>query len=426
MVQYEQFWEHPFETPIMWVGLLFSIFTLAIRFQNIITEYDFVELNPAFSSIILAKIDFFREKLVQSLILANYLKCPPYTIEAFLHYFLTEYFRSQDSQFGTWMIVGMIVRMALRMGYHREPSRFPNITPFKGEIRRRLWSMIVQLDLVSSSQAGLPRMVQGSMYDVQEPHNLLDEDLYEEMIELPPSRPPTEGTTMLYAVIRSRVIEVFARITDLTNGPQPAYREIMEMDAALQRVYDNIPSAYRVIRVEDFVFSDTDVNMRRVYLGLNFNKAEIMLHRPYLLLGRTDVRYEYSRICCLNAALETLKFQKILDEEARPGGKLWTFKWRLWSVSWRLSSLVLHDFLFATTILCLDLDKDLSAPIPVMENGDNANGQPIRTRIIEALALSYDIWVRDSKKSREARKMAAAVRVVLRKAGIAMDPPGKS
>lgn len=37
-------------------------------------------------------------------------------MEAFMGYFVTEYLRSQDTQFGIWMLVGMIVRIAFRMG----------------------------------------------------------------------------------------------------------------------------------------------------------------------------------------------------------------------------------------------------------------------------------------------------------------------
>jgi hypothetical protein len=76
----------------------------------------------------------------------------------------------------------------------------------------------------------------------------------------------------------------------------------------------------------------TPDSMRQLYLGLSFLKAELMLHRPYLLSGRTDLRYEYSRRVCLNAAAEMLSFQRKLDTEIRPGGKLWSPAWRIFTV----------------------------------------------------------------------------------------------
>ena len=130
------------------------------------------------------------------MILANYTKTPPYTIEAFLLYFGTEFVRSVDSQFSVYMLVGMIVRLCFRMGYHRDPSRFPNISPYRGELRRRKWLVVMSLDLITSAQAGLPRMIMPFMHDTQEPRNLDEDDLHEDMLELPPSRPETELTQL--------------------------------------------------------------------------------------------------------------------------------------------------------------------------------------------------------------------------------------
>lgn len=424
--EYEQFWERPFDTPVMWLGILFCIFAISIRFQAVLENPDDASGHPH-SSLFTARMDSFREKAVQCLVLANYSKCPPYTVEAFLHYFVTEYFRSQDGQFGIWVLTGILVRIAFRMGYHREPSRFSNISPFKAEMRRRLWVMILQLDLMSSSQVGLPRMIMPSVYDTQEPRNLIDEDLCENMTELPPSRPDTESTVMLYTQVRNKVLHVFSRITDLANMPAaPAYRDIMELDTALRAVYDNMPPSMKGIRSKDFDYADSAVSMRKLYLGLSFLKAELTLHRPYLLLGRTDTRYEYSRLACLDAAMEILEFQKRLFSESQEGGRLWSKKWRLWAVSWRLSSLVTHDFLLATTVLSLDLDKDIISPLPVPEeNFTNRvrfkSGQPTRTEIVEALTSAYEIWVRQSERSREAKKVATAVRVVLGKANAPIE-----
>jgi len=43
-------------------------------------------------------------------------------------------------------------------------------------------------------------MIQPFMYDTQEPRNVNEEDLFEEMTELPPSQPETELTPLLYMI----------------------------------------------------------------------------------------------------------------------------------------------------------------------------------------------------------------------------------
>ncbi|ORY11155.1 fungal-specific transcription factor domain-domain-containing protein [Clohesyomyces aquaticus] len=415
---YEKFWECPSEPSVMWLGLLFAILCVASRFQSTVDTADNA-VDASISALATARIDRYREKIVQCLILADYSKCPQYTIETLLLYFVAEYFRSLDCQFGTWIVVGMIVRISFRMGYHRDPSRFPEISVFQGEIRRRVWSMIVQLDLISSSQVGLPRMIQKSMYDTQEPRNLRDEDLDPDLKELPPSRPESEYTAMLYALARIRVLDVFGHIMDITNSAtQPAYQDILLLDARLRDVYKNMPPSIQALRLKDFVWTGDDLDVRRLFLNLNFLKAQIMLHRPFLILGRTDARYEYSRNTCINAALEVLEFQRLLNSHLLT--RSWSTKFRLWSVSWKLSSLVNHDFLLATTVLALDLHRDLTSPLPVLAEDHNSrvrfqSGKPMRAEIVKALTDTYDIWVEACEKSREAQKVTAAVRMVLMK-----------
>lgn len=408
----------------MWIGLLFAVLALGARFQANFDEDDpggpgLERGSPV--SLHSARMMYYREKVVQSLILANYTKCPPYTVETCLLYFGTEYLRSADTQVGMYVLVGMIVRVAFRMGYHREPSKFQNISPFKAEMRRRKWLVILSLDLVSAAQVGLPRMIQPFMYDTQEPRNLMEEDIDEHITELPPSRPETELTQLLYSIILTRVRLAHARVMDLMNSTsQPPYRELMEVDRVLRSVYDNVPESC-TMPAADFDTAVSPTTMRRLYLGLSFLKAELMLHRPYLLLGRTDFRYEHSRRVCLNAALEMLKFQHKLDKEIQPGGKLWSPGWRIFTVSWYTSSVVAQDFLLATTVLVLDLDEDLVSPVVptggMGEAGLQIDGPPPpREDIIATLRTAYRIWLKASGRSMEARKVAAAVRIVLAKA----------
>lgn len=412
----------------MWLACLFAILALGAQFQAGLGAHDVALQGATTSSLFTARIDFYREKLVQCLILANYAKCPPYTVEVLIMYFGTEYLRSADSQFSMSILVGIVVRVAFRMGYHREPSRFSDISPFRAEMRRRTWLMVLSLDLATSSQVGLPRLIQPFMCDTQEPLNLLEEDLHEDMTELPLSRPEIELTPSLYTVVLTRVRLAHAKVMDLMNATsQPPYREVMELDGMFREVYTRLPECAKPVPGEDFDDTLSPASMRRFYLGLSFLKSELQLHRPYLLLGRTDPNYEYSRRVCLNAATEMLGFQRKVDGEIRPGGKLWSPGMQSFTVSWYMSSIVAHDFLLATTVLVLDLDADLSASVQPTSATPAApatptsglqldHGPPTRSEIIEALQNAYSIWLKASRRSHEARKVAAAVKLVLSRA----------
>jgi hypothetical protein len=58
----------------------------------------------------------YRQKIVQCLVLGKYTKSVPYSIQTLLLYFTIEHFRSKDIQVGAWGLLGMIVRIAMRMG----------------------------------------------------------------------------------------------------------------------------------------------------------------------------------------------------------------------------------------------------------------------------------------------------------------------
>ncbi|KAI4658852.1 uncharacterized protein J4E79_006611 [Alternaria viburni] len=279
----------------------------------------------------------------------------------------------------------------------------------------------MSLDFTTSSQAGLPRTIMPQMYDTQEPRNLGEDDLHEDMLELPPSRPETELTQLLYSIVLTRLRSVQARIVDLVNATSlPPYGEITEMDATLRDVFEKIPQSPASNTFDDLSTDLSPDFMRYTYLNVAFLKAELMLHRPYFVLGRTDSRYAYSRRVCLNAAIEMLRLQSKLDAEVQPGGRLTSPGWRLSTLSWYMSSIIAQDFLLATTVLVVELDEELIAPIPLgselMESGVQLDqASPTQEEIVASLRSAYHIWIRASKRSQEARKVATAVKLVLSK-----------
>lgn len=93
---------------------------------------------------------------------------------------------------------------------------------------------------------------------------------------------------------------------------------------------------------------------------------------------------------------------KALDEETRPGGQLDTLRWRV-------TSIMNHQFLTATMILCSLLHR----------------GQTLdeRDAIMAALRGARAIWIRTSTTSREAQRATEGVSFVLAKAGEAHELP---
>lgn len=190
----------------MWIGQLYGIFTLSV-FYEIMTKgpsslagMPLQEPSDA--------VTIYREKTIQCLVLGNYTNPGPYTVETLFLYYVSAHFRSTDTLFGAWLIFALLIRAAMRLGFHRDASHYPNISVFKGEMQRRLWGSLVHLDLQTSLQVGLPRMIREGMYDTQPARNLMDEDFSENTTVLPLPRPDHELTAVGCSNIKHSITKV--------------------------------------------------------------------------------------------------------------------------------------------------------------------------------------------------------------------------
>lgn len=103
-----------------------------------------------------------------------------------------------------WIRAGAVVRAAITMGLHRDPSEFPDISIFEGECRRRLWMTIAENDLQLSLLSGCPPMVRDGDFTTSPPSNVDDLELYEEMKDYPVPKPLDEWTDASLQVILSK------------------------------------------------------------------------------------------------------------------------------------------------------------------------------------------------------------------------------
>jgi hypothetical protein len=294
----------------------------------------------------------------------------------------------------------------MHMGYHRDAKNYPQMSLWEGEMRRRLWAVLKEVDLLVSSQFGLPSNINTQLTDTQKPRNLHDEDFDEDSKELPPSRPEMERTCTLYSIVKSRLLGSLSDIlTALTSRLPVSYEEIMRLDKQLGASHDSFASMLRYKPFSQSVADPIDLIMQRYWLELLYQKARSVLHRKYLGLARMNKLYTHSRWVCLDAATKTLRHQYDIHCEMQPGG-------RLSKERWFLSSLSTHDFLLADMILCLELSYlNAQAKSPgttahaLAALGSNTTPALIpRDQLLDILRTSRSIWQTARKKSTEANR----------------------
>jgi len=401
-MEYENFWKDQSKAPINWLGLLFTIVCLAAQFQ--LSRLDTHVNTPEIISIekeLHEMVQNFRAKTVACLILGDYAKGGPYVLETLLLYIAVELFVRKDAEIGIWMLLGKTVQLAMHMGYHRDPKHFKNLSAFTSEMRKRVWATISELDVGISTQMGLPRLIKPHQADTTEPSNLRDNDFDSETIDMPPTRPESELTPMLYRIVKSRLMATIGSIWDAAVDTRPcAYTEIMDMDSKLDIVYCSIPGCLQWHSLAHSILDSPQIIMQKMFLEIIFHRAKIVLHRRFLDSRTDQDTYSYSQRACLDSALKLLKYQQVLHDETQP----WC---RLYQERWRISSLVNHDFLLATSILCLYLKH--------VQNGTLASTDTlIHETIWTSLRTSHDIWLHSSISSKEARSVVNALGVILR------------
>ncbi|KAL4924286.1 putative transcription factor, partial [Aspergillus undulatus] len=391
--EHEAFWADPSAAPIMWVGLLFSMICLASLASN-------QPENPE-TEIQSLQFDLYREKTVQCLIMGEYTKSGPHVLETVINYIYAEFCVCTDANKDMWFLLAIEVNLAMRMGYHRDASHFPGISPFQGEMRRRVWATVLMSDIMISNQMGMPRMISDWMCDTAEPRNLNDADFDEETRELPPPRPETELTTALGIIARRRVLKALGIIADLTNRVKPcAYEEVMQVDRILHDAAASIPAPLKWKPMAASVTDSPQVIIARLFIRHLLYKGQMMLHQRFLSAhcpSNEEDSFRYSRQVCIDTSLGALELQNVLDEETCAGGQLHAMRWRV-------TSIMNHQFLTAAMILCASLHHGRA-----MDRKDE---------IRRALQRARAVWIRRSSTSKEAKKAADTVGNVLSRIGI--------
>ncbi|QQK41500.1 C6 transcription factor, putative [Penicillium digitatum] len=393
--EYEEFWLRPADKSFTWISLLYSIMALSISLYDRSPE-------PLHSNMAVPTTTWamFRKRSSQCLIQANYITPGRYKGEALFLYSIIEFYRNQDTHIGMSYLLGMTIRLTMRMGYHRDPRHYPMLSALDGEMRRRLWALLVQLDTLVSFQAGVPRTIQPWQYDTELPSNLLDTDFDESSVQLPPARPMTEGTDCSYTRSKSLIMSVFGHITDLAfSREQSSYEETLEIDRRLETAHGMVPSCLKIRPMTQCIADPAEMTMRRFALELLYQTARVVLHRRYI--AETNPKFAYSRSVCLTAARDALRYYTEVWTEFLPGGQLHAERYFLNSLQ--------NSFLLSAMILCLEMSQDA-------DRGDAARLKPQeRADFLLLLESTHRIFMDSRHRSVDTQRAVNALNIMLKR-----------
>lgn len=253
-----------------------------------------------------------------------------------------------SSEEGGWLLLGSVVRLAMMMGLHRDPGQFSAISAGEGEIRRRLWTQIACMDLLTSIQVGLPSMIKEDQCDTRLPRNLHDNEVGEGVDTLPRERDREELTGICYMINKASMAHALWEIVRQVNSvnARPPYEQVLKLEAEINARYEQIPSFLRLQSIENSAHDPAWLIIQRHNLSMLRQVAMLTLHRPYAARVRSTPRFAHSYRQCIESAMALLSHQ---DDISTQGATT------LRHARWYTDSHCLHQYLHAATIVSLDL-----------------------------------------------------------------------
>jgi len=217
-----------------------------------------------------------------------------------------------------WVTTGMLVQNAMLAGYHRDPSKYAHISVFNKEMRRRIWTTIVELNLQVSFDRGMPPSIQSSDYDTFPALNINDEEIHEGSTEPPEDRPLSDVTDSSFHVFLARSLQLRLKACRLMHSPRIScrYEEIQRLDWELNRQLSLIP-IWGASEASDIV-TQHKVSLWKAMIEAKIAQSLLSIHTPFAIEARRESLFAPSARSRLDAAVMILSTQRRLNESSLP------------------------------------------------------------------------------------------------------------
>ncbi|KAF2013590.1 hypothetical protein BU24DRAFT_349650 [Aaosphaeria arxii CBS 175.79] len=194
-----------------------------------------------------------------------------------------------------WTATGAAMRLAIAAGMHRNPSLLGpgRCSVFHQEMRKRLWATIMELELQSAIDSGLPSTLCGFYFDTPAPTNLPDEAFSSDTEQLPAERPTANFTKASYLNISRASLQLRIHIAKLVNDPGTSllYSDVLHYDEKISSLLASLPR-----------WEDPASTTASVLLDVQLRQFLLILHHPYALRAAKNPRYSYSFTAVVRAA----------------------------------------------------------------------------------------------------------------------------
>ncbi|KAF2705907.1 hypothetical protein K504DRAFT_387062 [Pleomassaria siparia CBS 279.74] len=211
VTQRQLFWasQHLTEIPPAFESLMFAIYFAAVT--TVQRPTCCLDLFQEDRQTLLRR---YRLGVEEALAKANFMSRPNVTTIQALTMFLICARVSTDKGY-IWSMVGLLIRLAMKLGLHRDPAEL-RISPFMSEMRRRLWWQIYVLDIRTAEDSDMDPFICDHIYNTHFPTNINDADLDTDMKHAVTNA--QHRTEMLFTLLRVEVSYAAQKIVFSSNS----------------------------------------------------------------------------------------------------------------------------------------------------------------------------------------------------------------
>jgi hypothetical protein len=220
-----------------------------------------------------------------------------------------------------WIHAGALVRNAMTIGLHRDPSLIPVTSVFVAEIRRRLWATVLEIAIQTSLDSGMPPMISVDDFDCDAPANIDDAQISEDTIEPVTPMPPEVYTQTSAQCALMRSLPIRLKIAHSLNGLRDdlSYEETLRIGAELTNYCRSNSTLFN-----SFISSPSaKQNKPRVFqvkfLDLLIRRFLICLHSPFANKASQNPAYYFSRKVCLDNSLLLFSYLSSFERSTSHG-----------------------------------------------------------------------------------------------------------
>lgn len=275
----------------------------------------------------------FKSGLEQSLALANFMTSPDVpSLQALTLYLICA--RQVGDKSYIWTMVGVLFRLATRLGLHRDPGSL-GLPPFAAEIRRRLWWHIVILDVRTAEDNDTDPLIYEHHFDTQMPANINDGDLDVDMTEASKGSP--SRTEMLFCLQRYEISYaarkiVFSQQFATDNGYKPL--SLAEKNDFLDVLLRDLEQRYFRLCDQRIQICFLTVTAARLVLA----KMKLTIHHPARngSSGISEAQYQ----SLVRSSIEIIEYARELRSNPKYSKWIWLFQRY---VEWDAVAFLLHS-----------------------------------------------------------------------------------